>query len=225
MEILGIIGLCLTLAGCLATTQAGASTDPTPVTEAKAPPGSSTIVLGGGCFWCLEPLFERLKGVSKVEVGYAGGKSAQTTYEEVCTGRTGHAEVIKVWFDPKAISGEDLLRVFFTIHDPTTLNRQGPDAGTQYRSVVFYGTEDEKARAERIIAEITGQKLWPNKIVTTLEPLRNYVRGEEYHQDYYEKFNKASSVERVGMNAGYCQVIISPKIAEFRKKFAHLLKP
>lgn len=183
------------------------------------------MVLGGGCFWCLEPLFERLKGVSKVEVGYAGGKSAQTTYEEVSTGRTGHAEVIKLWYDPKTISGDDLLRVFFTIHNPTTLNRQGPDSGTQYRSVVFYETEAEKARAERVIGEIAAQKLWPDKIVTTLEPLSNYVRGEEYHQDYYQKFDTASPAEKAGMNAGYCQIIISPKIAEFRKKFAHLLKP
>lgn len=220
-----MIAACLTLAGCLATTQVGASSGPAPVKEEKADAGSSVMVLGGGCFWCLEPLFERLKGVSKVEVGYAGGKSAQTTYEEVSTGRTGHAEVIKLWYDPKTISGDDLLRVFFTIHNPTTLNRQGPDSGTQYRSVVFYETEAEKARAERVIGEIAAQKLWPDKIVTTLEPLSNYVRGEEYHQDYYQKFDTASPAEKAGMNAGYCQIIISPKIAEFRKKFAHLLKP
>lgn len=183
-----------------------------------------SIVLGGGCFWCLEPLFESLKGVADVEVGYAGGEVKNPSYEQVCTGTTGHAEVFRVTYDPKQISGDDILRVFLTSHDPTTLNRQGPDSGTQYRSVIFFETPEEKTAAKRIIDEIAKEKIWSDPIVTTLEPLTNYSRAEEYHQDYYEKFEKAGPLEKMGMNAGYCRVIIAPKVVKFRKKFAHLMK-
>ncbi|HVL38291.1 MAG TPA: peptide-methionine (S)-S-oxide reductase MsrA [Fimbriimonadaceae bacterium] len=190
----------------------------------KLEPGEQHLILGGGCFWCYEGMFEILKGVRTVEVGYAGGARPNPTYEQVCSGVTGHAEVFRVIYDPKLISADDLLRIFFTVHDPTTLNRQGSDVGTQYRSVIFYESPKEKERAERIIAEITREKIWKDPIVTTLEPLKNYSRAEEYHQDYFEKYSKASEAERMGMNGGYCKAIISPKVAKFRQKFAHLLK-
>lgn len=196
--------------------------DPRPA-EAESASGS-TIVLGGGCFWCLEPLFEMLKGVRHVEVGYAGGVRAGLTYEEVCRGDTGAAEVVKVTYDPAEISLEDLLRIFFTVHDPTTLNRQGPDVGTQYRSVIFYADEEQKATAQRIIDEIAAAGIWENKIVTTLEPLAHYTRAEEYHQDYFQKFQEAGPVERMRMNAGYCTAIVAPKVTKFREQFADRIR-
>ncbi|HEY0865966.1 MAG TPA: peptide-methionine (S)-S-oxide reductase MsrA [Fimbriimonas sp.] len=210
----------LALAGCMAALSPEEQAAP----QAAKPAGSEELVVAGGCFWCLEPLFERLKGVYAVEVGYAGGNSAKTTYEEVCTGLTGHAEALKLTYDPKVITADDLLRIFFTIHDPTTLNRQGPDEGPQYRSAVFYRTDEEKQRAQAIIDEITKERIWKGRIVTTLEPLKNYSRAEEYHQDYYEKFQKAGPLEKMGMNAGYCRVVIDPKVTKFRQKFSHLMK-
>lgn len=193
-------------------------------TEAQSPAKSETLIVGGGCFWCLEVIFEELKGVDRVESGYAGGPRPNPTYEQVCTGTTGHAEVIKITFQPAVISKKDLLRIFFTIHDPTTLNRQGPDSGTQYRSAIFFTDAAEKQLAQDIIAEITKEAIWPNKIVTTVEPLLNYTRAEDYHQDYYAKFEKASEAERMKMNAGYCAVIIEPKVQKFREKFAKYRK-
>lgn len=192
--------------------------------DASPAAGDQTIVVGGGCFWCLEPQFEMLKGVRSVEVAYAGGAVAKPTYEMVCTGQTGHAEALKVTYDPKVISADDLLRVFFTIHDPTTLNRQGGDVGTQYRSVVFYSTDAEKERAEKIIREISDAKIWSNPLVTTVEPLVNYTRAEEYHQDYYRKFEKANAAQRARMNSGYCSAVIEPKVRKFREKFASKLR-
>jgi peptide-methionine (S)-S-oxide reductase len=165
-----------------------------------------------------------LKGVHHVESGYAGGDRPNPTYSEVCSGRTGHAEVVKVVFDPKLVSAEDLLRMFFVVHDPTTLNRQGPDSGTQYRSAIFFSSPAEKALAEKIKAEIEKEKIWPHPIVTTIEPLKNYTRAEEYHQDYFAKFEKASPAERATMNAGYCSAIIEPKVRKFREKYAAKLK-
>lgn len=191
-------------------------------TPAKAE--TQTVVVAGGCFWCLEVIFEELKGVDKVESGYAGGARPNPTYEQVCTGTTGHAEVIKITFKPSVISKRDLLRIFFTIHDPTTLNRQGPDSGTQYRSAIFFTDAAEKQLALDVIDEITKEKIWPNKIVTTVEPLLNYTRAEEYHQDYYAKYEKASEAERMKMNAGYCAAIIEPKVQKFREKFAKYRK-
>ncbi len=182
------------------------------------------LVVGGGCFWCTEAVLESLKGVEKVESGYAGGAMFPVTYEQVCTGRTGHAEVVKVFYHPDQISAADILRMFFVSHDPTTLNRQGPDSGTQYRSVIFYSTPEEKSLGEKIIKEIADEKLYPGKIVTTLEPLKNYVRAEEYHQNYFAKYEKASDAERAKMNAGYCAYVVSPKVAKFRQKYASKLK-
>ena len=142
-----------------------------------------TATLGGGCFWCTEAVFDELNGVVKVESGYSGGDVANPTYEQVCTGRTGHAETVQVVFNPGVISYEDILRIFFTTHDPTTLNRQGNDLGTQYRSVIFYHDEAQKRTAERIIKEITEKKIWDDPIVTQVSPFQSFYRAEEYHQD------------------------------------------
>lgn len=189
-----------------------------------APPGSQTLVVAGGCFWCVEAIFEDLKGVHFVEAGYAGGKVKNPTYEQVCSGTTGHAEAVKIVFDPKQISAEDLLRIFFTTHDPTTLNRQGNDFGTQYRSAIFFSTPEEEKRAKDIIAEVEAAKIWPGKIVTTVEPLTNYSKAEDYHQDYFRRFEEGTPAQRASMNAGYCSAIIEPKVRKFREKYAAKLK-
>lgn len=198
--------------------------EPQKETRLEIPKNAKTMVVGGGCFWCMESLFDPLKGVIEAENGYAGGDPAGASYEQVSMGNTGHAEVIKVTFDPSQVSEEDLLKLFFTAHDPTTLNRQGPDSGTQYRSVIFYASPEEKALAEKVIKEVTDAKLWRNRIVTTVEPLKNYTRAEEYHQNYYEKYEKATPEERSHMNAGYCAAIIEPHVREWRKKLADKLK-
>ena len=165
--------------------------------------------LGGGCFWCTEAVFTELKGVVRVDSGYAGGKAPNPTYEQVCSGRTGHAEVVQVTFDPRVLSYHDLLTVFFTVHDPTTLNRQGGDVGTQYRSVVFYHDERQKATTEQVIGELGGEMLWHKKIVTEVAPFTAFYPAEEYHRDYFRR-NPSQS---------YCQMIIEPKVAKFRKQF------
>lgn len=201
----------------------GGNSETAPKVKEKMVEGDS-IVVAGGCFWCLEPQFEMLKGVQHVEVGYAGGARPNPTYEQVSTGATGHAEAVKVVFDSKVISADDLLRIFFTIHDPTTKDRQGPDSGPQYRSTVFFSSEDEKARAQRIIDEIAKEGLYPDPIVTTLEPLENYTVAEDYHQDYFKKYEEASDLKKMTMNAGYCRVVVEPKVRKFREKFRHLLK-
>ncbi len=170
---------------------------------------SESVILAGGCFWCLQPLFQELRGVQKAEVGYVGGKLPNPTYEQVCTDRTGHAEAVQVTFDPAVLPLDDLLRVFFTVHDPTTLNRQGADFGTQYRSAVFYGSPEQKASAERVIAEITKTGIWDRPIVTELTPASPFYRAEEYHQDYFAK----------NPTAGYCRIVIAPKVTKFRKQF------
>ncbi len=192
--------------------------------QVNIPKDAKEVVVAGGCFWCIESLLEELNGVYAVESGYAGGRKAGVTYEEVCMGTTGHAEAVKVFYDPKVISAHDIITVFMTIHDPTTLNRQGPDSGTQYRSAIFYSNEDEKKLGQQVIDEITKAKIWGKPIVTTLEPLKNYTRAEEYHQNYFNKYENASDDERSGMNAGYCRVIIEPKVKKFRKEFAAKLK-
>ena len=173
-----------------------------------------TVTLGAGCFWCVEAIFERLKGIHDVESGYSGGHVANPDYKAVTTGSTGHAEVIRFSFDPTVISYEDILRVFFHTHDPTTLNRQGADVGTQYRSAIFYHTAAQRTAAERIRQEITDRKLWKDPIVTEISPLVNYYVAEAYHQDYFA----------LNPNAGYCQVVIAPKVRKFMRDFAHLLK-
>lgn len=194
-------------------------------TQPGQPTGKTEkLYVAAGCFWCIEGQMEMLKGVSAVVSGYAGGKTANPTYEQVSSGTTGHAEVVEVTFDPGVIQKADLLRIFFVSHDPTQLNRQGPDVGTQYRSAIFYRSEEEKNLAQRIKDEIIGEKLFSGKVVTTIEPLGPFTRAEEYHQNYYAKFEKASDAERAKMNAGYCSYVVSPKIAKFRERFATLLK-
>ena len=165
--------------------------------------------LGGGCFWCLDAAFRLLKGVINVESGYAGGTRPNPTYEQVCTGATGHAEVAQVTFDPSIISYRDLLDVFFTIHDPTQLNRQGADIGTQYRSAIFPHTEEQRRDAERAIKELEASAAWDDPIVTTIEPLTKFYPAETYHQDYYARNSRQP----------YCQAVIAPKIAKLRKMY------
>ncbi|MDQ1300824.1 MAG: peptide-methionine (S)-S-oxide reductase [Chloroflexota bacterium] len=177
-------------------------------------PNVATATLAGGCFWCLEAVFDELEGVAEVESGYAGGRVANPTYQQVCTGATGHAEVVQITFDPGVISFRELLEVFFTIHDPSTLNRQGADVGTQYRSAIFYHTPEQKQIAEEVIAELNAAKLWPIRIVTEIVPFTVFYPAEDYHRDYYQ----GNSYQP------YCQVVISPKLAKFRKKFTARLK-
>ncbi|AHG88315.1 Peptide methionine sulfoxide reductase msrA [Gemmatirosa kalamazoonensis] len=167
---------------------------------------------GGGCFWCTEAVFKELRGVEKVESGYAGGTVPDPSYEAVCSGRTGHAEVVQVTYDPSVVSYRDLLEVFFATHDPTTLNRQGADVGTQYRSTVLYRDEAQRRVAEEVIAELQRDGAFRDPVVTTLEPLDRFYAAERYHQDYYARNGRQP----------YCQVVIAPKLAKFRQKFATL---
>lgn len=173
-----------------------------------------TATLAGGCFWCLEAVYDELKGVHSVESGYAGGQTDNPTYREVCNGNTGHAEVIQIRFDPNVISYRDLLNVFFTIHDPTTLNRQGGDVGTQYRSAIFYHDEEQKKIAEEAIRDLTAQKIWDNPIVTEVTKFDKFYVAEEYHQEYFAK----------NPYQPYCQVVVAPKVGKFRKHFIEMLK-
>ena len=173
---------------------------------------TQTAAFGGGCFWCTEAAFQDLKGVESAVPGYAGGKAKQPSYQQVTTGATGHAEVVKVVFDPDVISYEDLLKVLFTVHDPTTRNRQGNDIGTQYRSIILYNDAAQKKTAQDFIARINPE--FDGRIVTEIEPLAEFFEAEDYHHDYFKK----------NPTAGYCQVIISPKVAKLRKEFAELLK-
>ena len=170
--------------------------------------------LGGGCFWCIEAVFLNLRGVTKVVSGYAGGHTPNPTYHQVCGGDTGHAEVVQVSFDPDQLSYEDLLRVFFTLHDPTTPNRQGADVGTQYRSIVLTHDEAQRAAAQEVMAEITQEAIWPGKLVTVVEPLTVFYPAEAEHQDYFAR-NPWS---------GYCRAVVAPKVQKFRKSFADRLK-
>ena len=183
-----------------------------------------TMVVAGGCFWCVEAVYNELKGVVKAESGYSGGRGINPTYEQVLTGQTGHAEAVKLTYDPKEISSRDILRIFFTVHDPTTLNQQGQDGGTQYRSAIFFKNPAEKALAQEVMAEVSKAKIWRHKLVTSLEPLTVFYRAEEYHQNYFANFTKADYFKKMKMNAGYCQYIIEPHVAEFRKKYADRLK-
>ena len=170
--------------------------------------------LAGGCFWCLEAVYDRLEGVESVESGYMGGQTPKPTYREVCDGNTGHAEVVQVTFDPRVLSYRDLLEVFFVIHDPTTLNRQGNDVGTQYRSSIFYHSPEQKAEAGRIIAELAADKAFPAQIVTEVLPVEQFHLAEKYHQEYFEN----------NPNQPYCQFVVAPKVAKFRAKFARRTK-
>jgi peptide-methionine (S)-S-oxide reductase len=178
------------------------------------PANDERALLGGGCFWCLEAVFERLRGVSLVESGYAGGKVPNPTYQAVCTGATGHAEVVRITFDPAVISYRELLEVFFAIHDPTTLNRQGHDVGTQYRSAIYYYSNEQKETAEAVIAKLSADHVFARPIVTELTPAPEFFKAEDYHQGYY----------RTNPDQGYCQLVIDPKLAKARQAFAAKLR-
>jgi peptide-methionine (S)-S-oxide reductase len=175
---------------------------------------SEFATLAGGCFWCLEAVFDDLQGVLDVVSGYAGGQAPDPSYEEVCTGATGHAEVVQITFDPALVSFRELLEVFFTLHDPTTLNRQGADVGTQYRSAIFYHTPEQKLVAEKVMAELTAAGLWPQPIVTQVVPLNAFYPAEDYHQEYFRR----------NPYQGYCRAVVAPKVAKFRQKYLAKLK-
>jgi peptide-methionine (S)-S-oxide reductase len=173
-----------------------------------------TITLGGGCFWCTEAVFEQLKGVEKVESGYSGGTVPNPTYQQVCSGDTGHAEVSQITFDPRVISLKEILDIFFTVHDPTTLNQQGNDVGTQYRSAIFYRNAEQKTVAKQVIKEIEAAKIWNGRIVTEVVPFKEFYKAEDYHQEYF----------RLHGQQPYCRVVIAPKVAKFREHFRDKLK-
>jgi peptide-methionine (S)-S-oxide reductase len=177
-------------------------------------PELMVATLGGGCFWCLEAVYDELEGVDKVESGYSGGTVPNPSYEQVCTGTTGHAEVVQVSFDPGEISYREILEVLFSIHDPTTLNRQGADVGTQYRSAIFYHDEQQKAIAEEIIAELEASGKWKDPIVTDVVPYKEFYKAEDYHQEYYQR----------NQSQPYCRVVITPKLKKFRKVYLTKLK-
>ncbi|TCJ14809.1 peptide-methionine (S)-S-oxide reductase [Rubrobacter taiwanensis] len=170
--------------------------------------------LGGGCFWCIEAVFDELRGVEKVESGYSGGRIENPTYEQVCTGMTGHAEVVQVTFDPEEVSYREILEVFFSVHDPTTKDRQGPDVGPQYRSVIFHHDEEQKRVAEEVISDLEARGIWEDPIVTELAPFEAFYRAEAYHQDYF----------RNNPDQPYCRLVVAPKVAKFRRQHLDRLK-
>ncbi len=176
--------------------------------------GREEATLGGGCFWCTEAVFSELQGVEQLMPGYAGGRVAHPTYEEVCSGTTGHAEVVQVTFDPKILSFHDLLTIFLSVHDPTTLNRQGADVGTQYRSVILYHSPQQRAVAEATIREMESAHLWSRKFVTEVAPFETFYPAEDYHRDYFAR----------NPQTAYCQMVVAPKVAKFRKHFIDRLK-
>lgn len=188
------------------------------MTDTSSPTGQNskqeTAVFGAGCFWCVEAIYQRVNGVVAVESGFAGGHVEDPTYREVVSGNTGHAEVAKITFNPEQISFEELLEVFWHTHDPTTLNRQGADVGTQYRSAIFFTSLEQKKTAEASLKKTDESGLWSDPIVTEITPLSNYSRAEDYHQNYFNN----------NPNAGYCSVVIAPKLAKFKKEFPHLLQ-
>jgi peptide-methionine (S)-S-oxide reductase len=177
-------------------------------------PSTETIVLGGGCFWCTEAVFDRVQGVLDVESGYCNGQAVNPTYEQVCTGRTGHAEVVKLAFDPAQITLRELLEIFFVVHDPTTLNRQGNDVGTQYRSGIYTTSDAQQQVARNVIAEIEASKTYGSPVVTEVAPLANYSAAEAYHQDYFVNHP----------DQGYCAFVVGPKVEKFQKTFASRVK-
>jgi len=183
-------------------------------TPSEVAAGKAIATLAGGCFWCLEAVYDGMKGVASVESGYMGGSRANPTYEQVCGGDTGHAEVVRVTFDPAIVSFKELLEVFFVIHDPTTLNRQGHDVGTQYRSAIFYHTPQQKADAEDVIARLNAAKLWSGPIITELTPATPFHAAEGYHQEYFAR----------NPYQPYCQAVVAPKVQKFRKHFLEKLK-
>lgn len=194
----------------------GCSSNAKPIFEDKMIDTTKYTVatFGAGCFWCTEAVFTRLKGVAKVESGYSGGNVPNPTYEAVCTGKTGHAECTNIYFDPAVISYAQLLEVFFKTHNPTTLNQQGADVGTQYRSVIFYHNNEQKQLAEKVKKDLDDAKIWDKPIVTEISEFRKFYAAEDYHQDYYEN----------NTNQGYCAFVITPKVEKFEKVFKNLLK-
>jgi len=181
-----------------------------PKRNGKALPENQELAtLAGGCFWCLEAIFQEVKGVEKVVSGYAGGTAVNPTYAQVCNGATGHAESVQLTFDPKVISYRELLAIFFSVHDPTTLNRQGADVGTQYRSVIFYHNDGQKAAAEEAIRQLNASAVWGAPVVTRIEPFKNFYPAEEYHQNYYNR----------NAEQPYCNVVVAPKLDKFRKQY------
>ena len=210
----GLAGLAILVAGCVSESAPRRGSTVMEHTVVDVPGGREVATLANGCFWCTDAIFKDLKGVEKVTSGYAGGEVPNPTYKEVCNGTTGHAEALQIIFDPKTISFRDLLRIFFTTHDPTTLNRQGADVGTQYRSAIFTHDEDQKKVAEEVIAEIAKEGLYPNKIVTEVTPFTNFYPAEEYHQNYFE----------LNPNQGYCKIFIAPKVVKFREKYREKLR-
>ena len=182
--------------------------------SAQTPAGKEISTLAGGCFWCLEAVFDEVKGVESVESGYMGGTTGNPSYEQVCTGKTGHAEVVQIAFDPVVVSFKEILEVFFVIHDPTTLNRQGSDAGTEYRSAIFYHSPEQKSQAEQVIKNLNGAHIWNSPMVTEVVPAQTFYRAEGYHQDYFLR-NPAQP---------YCMFIVAPKVAKLRKQFLGKLK-
>ncbi|HVG32412.1 MAG TPA: peptide-methionine (S)-S-oxide reductase MsrA [Pyrinomonadaceae bacterium] len=189
------------------------SEEPNEMNDAT-PQGREVATLGGGCFWCTEAVFDDLKGVESVESGYSGGMIANPTYAQVCSGTTGHAEVIHITFDPQVVSFKQILEVFFTVHDPTTLNRQGADVGTQYRSVIFYHDEEQRRVAEQLIKELDAQRVWNAPIVTELAPFEKFYVAEDYHQEYF----------RLNGSQPYCRMVVAPKVAKFREHYREQLK-
>ena len=175
---------------------------------------AEVVTLGGGCFWCLEAVFQELQGVARVVSGYAGGAEPNPTYQEVCTGVTGHAEVVQVYFDPGVISLKEILVVFFSMHDPTTMNRQGADIGAQYRSAIFWHSSEQRETAEELIAALEAEEIWSSPIVTEVTPFDTFYPAEEYHQEYYAQ----------NPSQPYCQAVIEPKLAKFRSAYATKLK-
>ena len=182
--------------------------------QVNPPQGREVATLGGGCFWCVEAVFAELEGVERVESGYSGGAVANPSYQQVCAGTTGHAEVIQLIFDPRVISFREILEVFFTTHDPTTLNRQGADVGTQYRSVIFYHSEAQKAVAEQVIKELDDAQVWDAPIVTQVEPAGIFYKAEDYHQEYF----------KLNAEQQYCRYVIAPKVAKVREHFRDRLR-
>jgi peptide-methionine (S)-S-oxide reductase len=173
-----------------------------------------TATLAGGCFWCVEAVFDEVRGVESVVSGYAGGGVPHPSYEAVCSGATGHAEAVQVVFDTEVVTFREILEIFFTVHDPTTLNRQGADVGTQYRSAIFYHTAEQRETAERVIAELSGEKIWDAPVVTEVAPLTEFYPAEDYHQEYF----------RNNPGQGYCRAVVAPKVSKFRQKFLEKLK-
>lgn len=193
---------------------AGAAQNSTEKKGRPMEPRHETVTLGAGCFWCVEAVYQQLEGVEKVESGYSGGTVKDPSYEQVCTGRTGHAEVIQVTFDPAKISFAEILNVFFKTHDPTTLNKQGADVGTQYRSAIFYHSPEQKATAERVMKETAAAKVWDDPIVTEISPFTAFYKAEQYHQNYYNEHSYQP----------YCMMVINPKLSKFKKEFSSKLK-